>query len=195
MLRPPPIVFTTVVCNNSNICTINGKLKLSCNRQIMGVFETKKKLKYNVVTRLKKTCLTPLYINPADRSAQQRALLLCHMCTAAWRASAILSCLFSEVRLVFSRQTQNIGPKQSKESLERHFTLSFHHYGSIAMQISPSVTWENGGFRSVCQFILTWHIRVCDDCGKARKQTETIKLNLGRGSIHPGRVFVLRSMY
>lgn len=42
MLRPPPIVFTTVVCNNSNICTINGKLKLSCNRQIMGVFETKK---------------------------------------------------------------------------------------------------------------------------------------------------------
>lgn len=163
----------------------------------------KKTLKYTFVTRLYKTCYNTLcvcvcvcvttlvYISPADKSA----LLLCHMCTAAWRASAILSCLFSEDRLLFSRQTQIKGPKQSKESLERHFTLPFHHYGSTAMQISPSVTWENGGFRSVCQFILTWHIRVCDDCGKARKQTETIKLNLRRGSIHPGRAFVLRSVY
>lgn len=112
------------------------------------------------------------------------------MCTAAWRASAILSCLFSEERLLFSRQTQ-IKVRNSRKSRSKDISP----FPSIIMgpprcrsrRLLPERTEDFGRFVS-----LSWHgIYGCvTTVEKLENKRETIKLNLRRGSIiHPGRVF------
>lgn len=100
-----------------------------------------------------------MYINTTDRSDARAPSSSSHVHSCVTRIGHF-ELFVQRGALVIFQTDADRGPKQSKETLERHFTPSLHHYGSTAMQIPPSVTWENGGFRSVCQFILTWHTGV-----------------------------------
>lgn len=110
-----------------------------------------------------------------------------HKCTSAWRASAILSCLFSEVRLLFSRQTQINNRKKDVLPLP---SIIMGPPRCRSRRLLPERTEDFGRFVS-----LSWHgIRACDDCGKARKQPETIKLNREKTD-RAGAGFALRLVY